>query len=178
MSRADDTRKTGPVVNIDGRNQVESQQREVGKMVPGEVFAAQVRVHASQAPKAIAGDAHALEIGHLDLSRIADNHIFNIAFAVDQRADLAIGFMRKLAQLPCEFRSDNLMGRNAALIQLLNAPQLIRLQTLRVTVKTSHPVDAEIITWHFGVRRPRALAVPSFEKFSAPPPRSLRLRGE
>jgi len=43
------------------------------------------------------GDAHAFEIRHFDSARIANDYVFNIAFAIDQRANLSSRFVRKLA---------------------------------------------------------------------------------
>ena len=42
-----------------------------------------------------------------------------------ERTDLAACLMRQLAQLPCEFRCHDLVGRYTASVQLFNAPQLI-----------------------------------------------------
>ena len=58
---------------------------------------------------AIAGDAHALKVGQLDPARITDDHKFDVALAINQRADLTASFMRQLAQLASEFRRDYLI---------------------------------------------------------------------
>src|SRR5712691_7788272 len=101
-----------------------------------------MRMHAAESPKAVAGNAHALEVRKVNSPRIADDHKFYVAFAIDQRADLAAGFVRQLAKLPGKFGRDDLMRRHASLIQLFNAPQLVWFQTLYVAVKTSHsPLD-------------------------------------
>jgi hypothetical protein len=48
-----------------------------------------------------------------------------MSLAIDERSDLAARFVRKFAYLPCEFRSNNLVGRYAPSVQLFDAPQLI-----------------------------------------------------
>jgi len=95
-------------------------------------------MHASKSAKAFAGNANALEIGHFDLPSIADDNVFDVAFAIDKRTYLPARFMGQLAELPSKFWCDDLVGRNPTLIELLNSPQLVWFETLCVTVKTSH----------------------------------------
>ncbi|HVS20572.1 MAG TPA: hypothetical protein VHD88_01925, partial [Pyrinomonadaceae bacterium] len=66
---------------------------------------------------------------------------FDVALSIDQRADLTPDFMRQLAKLAGKFCGDDLVRRNATLVELFNAPQLVWLKTLRVAVKTFHSVD-------------------------------------
>jgi hypothetical protein len=75
--------------------------------------------------KAIAGNTNALEIRKLNSARVADDHKLHVTLAIDQRANLAACFMRKLAELSRKFRSDNMVRRNATLIEFFNPPQLI-----------------------------------------------------
>lgn len=53
--------------------------------------------------------------------------------------------MRQLAQLPRKFRRDDLVRLDASLIELFDAPQLVRLESLRVAVKISHAVNSFIL---------------------------------
>src|SRR5439155_19327353 len=94
--------------------------------------------HAAKPAKAIAGDAHALKVGQLNPPRIADDHKFDIALAVNQSPGLPADLMRGLAELAGEFPRDDLIRRTTPLIQLLNAPQLVWFQTLDIAVETSH----------------------------------------
>src|SRR5438105_12988121 len=98
-------------------------------------------VNATQSAEPIAGNAHALEVRHLDATRIANHYVFDIPFAIDEYANLPACFMRKLAELAREFLSYDLMWRNASLIKLFDSPKLVWFQTLSVAVKTSHAVD-------------------------------------
>jgi hypothetical protein len=52
---------------------------------------------ATQSAKPITGDPDALEIGQFNASRVAHNHVFDVAFPIYQGANLSIGFMRELA---------------------------------------------------------------------------------
>src|SRR2546423_8085192 len=141
MCRADQAGQSRLLVNVDGGHQIKPQQSQIGQIVSSEVCAAQMSVDASQTAKAITRDAHALKIGQLNASRIADNHIFDVTLTIDQRPNLAIGLMRKFAKLSSKFRRQNLTRRDASLIQLFDPPQLIWLETVCVAVKISHPVD-------------------------------------
>ena len=82
--------------------------------------------------KSSRSDANAFEIRQLDTAVVADHHVLDMSLAIDKRADLAACFMRQLAQLPCEFRCYDLVGRYTASVQLFNAPQLIWFQPLSV----------------------------------------------
>ena len=82
-------------------------------------------MNAAKAAKPAGSDANAFEIGKLDAFVVADHHVLNVAFAIDEGADLPACFVREFAQLPREFRCHNLIGRYAPGVQLFDAPQLI-----------------------------------------------------
>ena len=82
-------------------------------------------MHAAQSAKPSRSDPHAFEVGQFDPAVIANHHILDMSLAIDQGADLASRFVRQLAQLACEFRSDYLVWRYAASVQLFDAPQLV-----------------------------------------------------
>ena len=82
-------------------------------------------MHAAQTTKSTRGDTHALEVGQLDAFVIADHHVLDVAFAIDEGADLPAGLVREFAQLASEFVCHNLIGRYAPGVQLFDAPQLI-----------------------------------------------------
>src|SRR5262245_52350417 len=99
-------------------------------------------VDATQTAKAICGGADTPEVRKFNLARITHDHVFDVAFSIDQGADLAPGLTRQFAELASELDGDNLVRQNATLIESFNAPQLIWLKTLSVAVKTSHqPVN-------------------------------------
>jgi hypothetical protein len=112
-------------VNIDSSHQIQSQQRQVGQVVARQILSAQMRVNTAQAAKAIAGHANSLEVGKFDPARVADDHELHVTLAVNQRANLPSCFVGKFAELSRKFRSDDLVRRNATLIEFFNPPQLI-----------------------------------------------------
>ena len=122
MCRADHSGQSCLLVNVDSGHQIKPQQRQIGEVVSGEVLAAQMSVDASQTAKAVTRDPHALKIGQLNTTRVADNHVFDVTLAINQRSNLAIGLMRKFAKLSGKFGGQNLTGRNASLIQLFDPP--------------------------------------------------------
>lgn len=89
-------------------------------------------MYTTKTAKPSRGDAHAFEVGKLDAAIIADHHVLNMSLAIDERTDLTACLVRQLAQLPCEFRGNDLVGRYTPSVQLFNAPQLIWLQPLSV----------------------------------------------
>jgi hypothetical protein len=82
-------------------------------------------VHTTQAAEPIAGHADSLKVGQFNPPRVADDHKFNVALAVDKNAQLPARFVRQLADLPGKFGRDDLVRRDATLIEFLNPPQLI-----------------------------------------------------
>ncbi len=84
-------------------------------------------VDAAQAAEAFGADARAAQVGPLDAASVADDDVFDVAFAVDQCAELAAGFVREFGQLARELRRDDLLRRDAARVELLNAAQLVGL---------------------------------------------------
>jgi len=113
---------TGQTINVDGGHQIKPQQCQISQVVSRKIFAPQMSVDASQTAKAITRDAHAFEIGQLNAPRIADNYVFDVTLAIDQRANLAIGLMREFAKLSSKFRRQDLTRRDASLIQLFKPP--------------------------------------------------------
>ena len=51
-----------------------------------------MRVNTAQPAKTVLRHAGATEIGHFDLLGIADHHIFDLTFAVNENTDLPAGF--------------------------------------------------------------------------------------
>jgi hypothetical protein len=126
--------QTRPVVHVHGDHQVEAQQREVVQVVLRQLLAAQVRVDGAQAAEAPLADARALEVGPLDAARVADDDGLDVALAVDERAYLPPRLVRELGELARELGRDDLLRRDAARVELLDAPELVRLEPLCVAL--------------------------------------------
>ena len=134
MRRPHDARQSGVLVDVDGDHQVEPQQREVGEIVLRQFLAAEVRVDAAQATEAVGGDTSPLQVRQLNAARVPDDDVLDVAFTVDQRADLAASFVREFGQLTRELGRHDLLRRNSTRVEFFNATQLIRFQPLRVAV--------------------------------------------
>ncbi len=89
-------------------------------------------VYATQAAKPSRSDANAFEVRQLDTAVVADHHVLDVSLTIDKRTDLAACLVRQLAQLPREFRCNDLVARYTASVQLFDAPQLIWFQPLSV----------------------------------------------
>ena len=127
-------RQPRALVNVHGDHQVETQEREVVQVVLRQLLAAKVRVHGAESSEAALADARALEVGPLDTARVAHDDVLYVTFAVDERAYLPPRLVRELGELPRELGRDYLLRRDAPRVELLDAPQLVRLQALRVAV--------------------------------------------
>jgi hypothetical protein len=84
-------------------------------------------MHAPQPAKTVLRNAGAPEIGHLDALGVADHDVFDLSFAVKKNADLASRLVGQLGKLARQFRRNDLLRRDAARRQTLDAAQLIML---------------------------------------------------
>jgi hypothetical protein len=84
-------------------------------------------VDGAQAAEAPLADAGALEVWPLDAARVADDDRLDVALAVDERADLPPRLVRELGELARELGRDDLLRRDAARVELLDAPELVGL---------------------------------------------------
>ena len=74
--------------DLDGRHEVEAQQREVGVVVAGERLAVEVRVHEPEPAQAVGAGAGAADVRQLELARVAHDHRVDVALAIEEHADL------------------------------------------------------------------------------------------
>jgi hypothetical protein len=84
-------------------------------------------VDGAQAPEATFADARALEVGPFDAARVADDDRLDVALAINERAYLSARLMRKLRELARELWRDDLLRRDAARVELLDATELVGL---------------------------------------------------
>jgi len=133
MRRAYEPGKPVIRINVDCDHKIEAQQRQVSEVVLGQAFAPEMCVNATQTAKAINCDANAFEIGKFDASIVADHHIFNMAAAIDKRADLPPCFVGQFGELSREFRRQNLVGSDPPRVELFYAAKLIRLEARGVS---------------------------------------------
>ena len=60
--------------------------------------------------------------------------MLDVPFAIDEDADLAPNFVRNLRQLPGELGGDDLVRRNAPLVDLLQSTNLVGFETQRFSL--------------------------------------------
>src|SRR5688500_8082843 len=89
-----------------------------------------MRVYAAKSPKALGRRAGSSEVRHLDLLRVADHHILNLSFAIDQNADLAPRLERDLRHLSRELLGDDLCGWYAPSGEPFDTAKLVVLEAL------------------------------------------------
>ena len=68
------------------------------------------------------------------MKRVSDRDVLHGPGAIDERPDLAAGLVRDVGQLAREFLGDEAVSRNAALVELLEPTDLIRLEAVGLTV--------------------------------------------
>ena len=93
-----------------------------------------MRVYAAKPAKAVSGNARAAQVGKFYAARVADDNGFDVTFAVNQDTDLAARFMREFRHLARKFRRHDLLGSDAAGVQLFDAAKLVRFQTRSVAL--------------------------------------------
>ena len=122
MRGANHSRQTGFRFDINCRHQIQTQQRQVGQIVVRQTgFAANVRVQTTHAVKARLPQTRTILRGQDNLAGVADDDGFDMAFTVDQHADLPANFVRNFRQLSSEILRDDFLWRNAALEHLFQA---------------------------------------------------------
>ena len=124
MSRAN---KAGQSIaaHINRRHQVEPEQGKVGQVVLREPFSGKVRVQAAKPAKASLAHAHAFQIGQDYAARVAYDDIFDVAASIDEHAYLPVDFVRSFGHLARKFLRDDLARRDAAVIKLFEALNLV-----------------------------------------------------
>ena len=100
-----------------------------------------MRVDAAKSAKAITTDAGATQIRQFDAARIADDDVLDVAFPVNQDADLTARLMREFGKLARELRGDDLRRLYAARVEFFDASQLIRFQTCGIAVYGANAED-------------------------------------
>jgi hypothetical protein len=88
-----ESRQTILGVNIDRHHQVETKECQIREVILGQTLTTQVRVHATKTAKAIHCHTNAFEVGKFNAAIITYHHVFNVAPAINKRADLSPCFV-------------------------------------------------------------------------------------
>ena len=118
-----------------GRDQVETEHREVGEIVVGDEFPMQVGVDEPQAPQASFPEWIIGQLRDEDAPFIANYHIFNFAEPVRQNSNLPPDIPGEIGQLAGQVESDKVAGRYPAAVEPLQPFDLARFQSCKVAVR-------------------------------------------
>ena len=116
------------VVDADRDHGVEAEQEQVRLVVPGQTFAREVCVDATQTAQPATTGTQTTPIGQLDRVGGAHHHVLHVAAPVDQHADLPPGVPTDLGQLPRELLRQQGVGGDAAPEEALEPANLVRLE--------------------------------------------------
>jgi hypothetical protein len=135
VGREDLSGETGLGVDFNRRHQIEPQECQIGEVVVGQLpLPAQVSVYATQPVEPRLAKTRPILCGKDDLRGIPDDDVLDVPFAIDEDADLAPNFVRNLRQLPGELGRDDLVRRNASLVDLLQSTNLVGFETQRFSL--------------------------------------------
>ncbi len=128
------------LLDLERRHRVETQERQVGVVVAGERFAAQVGVHEPQPAQAVRTGAGAPDVGEGELAGVADHHPLHVPLAVEEHADLAVRLPGDLGEVARQLGRDHLPGVDPAAIGAAKGVELALLQPEGVSVDLFHEV--------------------------------------
>ena len=97
-------------------DQVETEHRQVGEIVVGEVLALQVGVNEAQPPQPFFPKGIVGQIRDENAPLITDDHIFHLAEPVYQNSDLSSDIPGEFGQLPGQIKSDKVARRYPAAV--------------------------------------------------------------
>jgi hypothetical protein len=118
MCRAHQTREA-ILTDFDRRHRVETQKRQIGQVVAGQRLRRQVSVETPQSAEAPLGDTKPLQVGKHDLARVAHDNPLDLAFAVDEDADLTTDLTGDFGELTGEIVRYELTRREPPLVEFL-----------------------------------------------------------
>ena len=130
MGRANNTGQACLGVYINGCHEIQPQEREVGKVVLGQLLTAKVSVQAAKAVESLFTKPASCLRRNDYPRRVADNHVLDVASPVDEHSDLTTDFSGYFAYLTRELRCDDFMRRDSTLVDSLETLQLVRLKAV------------------------------------------------
>ena len=130
---------------IDGHNQVEAEEGEIGQVVVSERLTLQVGVDEAQPPEKPLPQGKVFQFRDVYLPFIAHDHVFDNADPADQDADLPAAVTRSLDQRPGDIGGDDFVVRNPAPVETFQVLDLARFETDKVAVELldNDPLETE-----------------------------------
>lgn len=119
--------------HLDGRHEIETQQGEVGQVLIIQRFVIEVRMHEAHPSETVA--AAPAQFREEETAGIPHQYSLDLAAPIQQQTDLPLDFFRDFGECARQFRCDDMRGMHASLTELVQAPNLGRLQAVCVAAE-------------------------------------------
>jgi hypothetical protein len=97
--------------NTDADHRIQSQNPEIRQVVPGQSFAGEMGMDATEPSEAPAPRPQSAPIGQFDGPGVADHHVLYVAAPIRENSDLAPDLAADLGELASEFLAEEPIGR-------------------------------------------------------------------
>ena len=111
-------------LNLDGHDEIEAHQAQVGKVLPGQPFRVQMGVDETKTPEVPRGETVETKIRDEYAAPVADEDVGDLAPAIQEEAELPVSFSGQLRQPPHCFRRHDLPGPRFGPAETLDALDL------------------------------------------------------
>ena len=123
-------------VQADHHHEVETQEGQVGEVVPSQGLVTEVRVDEAQAAKARLAGAQTLEVGEEDRPCVPHHDVLDLSLAVREDADLAARLAGELSEVARQLLGQDLVWGDLAAVDVLDPLDLTRFEPLGVAVES------------------------------------------
>ena len=125
MGGPHEARETRPRIDIDGGHEIESQQRQISKIILSQFLTAEVRMETPQSTETLLRQSPAILCREYDPRSVTDDDVFDVTSPVYENSNLTSDLGGEFREVSCEFRRDDFSWRETALIDLLEPSDLI-----------------------------------------------------
>jgi len=119
---------------LQGADEIEAQERQVGEVVRGELLAGEVGVDQAEPPETAGGGTEAFEARDQDVVVRSDDDIGDFTAAGDQNTDLAVDLQGEFRELAGQVVGDDPLRRDAPPVELPDPLDLSRREAGQVAV--------------------------------------------
>jgi len=109
-------------VDMDGADEIEAKQGQVGQVVAGEGLSGEMGVNEPQPLQAGRGGSVGVETWDQDFPVIADDHVVDFALAAYEDGKLTVDFAGQFAQASRQFMGQDPVGRDFSPVELFDSP--------------------------------------------------------
>jgi hypothetical protein len=132
------------LAGLQGADEIEAQERQVGQVVRGKLLPGQVGVDQAKPFEAAGGGAEAVQGGDEDVVMGADDDIGDLPPAGDEEAELAVDLAGELRELAGQFVGDDPLRRDPPPIELTDPLDLGRREAGQVAVYLFYGCSSEL----------------------------------